>query len=92
MFWAHGSRVYAFKVGGGRLRADQVQLFKRLPEDVLPSLAPVCEVKDYLPGWELNRAQSAWSTVSTDFNPIWSKLTLSSCTWEEPSTAVKTLI
>eukprot|EP00435_Cladocopium_sp_Y103_P024388 s340_g6.t1 len=29
---------------------NKVQLFKRLPENVLPSLAPVCEVKDYLPG------------------------------------------
>eukprot|EP00438_Fugacium_kawagutii_P000818 Skav235103 [mRNA] locus=scaffold711:167935:169434:- [translate_table: standard] len=29
---------------------NKVQLFKRLPEDLLPSLAPVCEVKDYLPG------------------------------------------
>lgn len=29
---------------------SKVQLFKRLPQDVLPSLAPVCEVKDYLPG------------------------------------------
>ncbi len=28
----------------------EVQLFKRLPEDVLPSLAPACEVKDYMPG------------------------------------------
>ena len=95
---AHGSGVYtALKVGGGRLRCDQVQLFKRLPDGVLPSLAPVCEVKDYLPGWDLNRAQSAWNTadsntISTDFNPIWSKVTLSSCTWEEPSTAVKRLI
>ena len=30
--------------------ALEVQLFKRLPEDELPSLAPACEVKDYLPG------------------------------------------
>ncbi|CAK9087486.1 cGMP-dependent protein kinase egl-4 (Egg-laying defective protein 4) [Durusdinium trenchii] len=29
---------------------QKVQLFKRLPEDDLPSLAPVCEVKEYLPG------------------------------------------
>jgi len=29
---------------------NKVQLFKRLPEDELPSLAPACEVKDYLPG------------------------------------------
>ncbi|CAJ1349301.1 unnamed protein product [Effrenium voratum] len=28
----------------------KVQLFTRLPEDLLPTLAPLCDVRDYLPG------------------------------------------